>query len=720
MHSIENQATKKISLEEVEAKFDQLYALAKKLAAYESSGLKKACEIFQAKLKQCKGGVQNVSALSSIQRMMDSTVARVASWTQAEAREEAVTDAQIRTLVDSLSSMTGLLKVKPIKSALAQTQEIKAETQRGSAEEEAILVSSGSTDSIPSASSSREIGEAEVTLLKEQLTQLERALREEARAITSAKAELEKRANRAEAGRRRLNALQSKPAKLAEHAFQMESFIEESRDFLREEPIILDEESQSSLNASAGEALLAAKGDKDAFYAQKKIKDQQAEIARLQALAENQELKDCVDELTRKTQELETENTGLYEALSNNQGFAKGLLAENRQLKQELTELAEGKASDDEITAQLLQKQLQVVADNKRLIGNLEEENRRYLELEAESRAALSAKKEAEESKAWAIQSVDAKHVELQQEIHRREEAERDLGLKGAELQRVLEDLRGLTEDVVGLAELAEGLKKENAELYTESQYGYFRGKCDDLTRRQKELLERARAAEKESWQAGLDAGFQASHDQKAIHDLKAQIEILQAKIIELEQECHWLKGQGPHEENERLKAKLSHERATKFSDVLGRFDNAAAQAAQKLSQTVEAQKAEIATLQKENTELKAIGGAHVEESSKWAGRVKTVAMGAGLVLAGIATVAGLGLLGAAAVAYALPLLGIGLVVAVGGFVVSKLLESRERDKADLLEVKKVETGQPPRTVLTVKEALSGSQAEYPQNVITV
>ena len=56
------------NLAEIELKFDKLKELSSKLAAFESSGLKKELESFHVRLVQCREGGQTVTAAKAVNR----------------------------------------------------------------------------------------------------------------------------------------------------------------------------------------------------------------------------------------------------------------------------------------------------------------------------------------------------------------------------------------------------------------------------------------------------------------------------------------------------------------------------------------------------------------------------------------------------------------------------------------------------------------------------
>ncbi|HXL71990.1 MAG TPA: hypothetical protein VN963_00050, partial [bacterium] len=278
-----------------------------------------------------------------------------------------------------------------------------------------------------------------------------------------------------------------------------------------------------------------------------------------------------------KTDSLALENTVLYETNASNQQIAKGLNAEKKCLKQQLEEFTVANEADNQVSDQLLEQQLKIAGENRRLIANLEEENRRYLVLDAESKTALEAKQCAEESATFAIKNLDLVQTELNQSIQGRQAAESALALRSAQLQRNIEDLKYLNADILELADLAEKNQGERNEFYTESQYGYLRQKCDDLQHRRNALLERMHAAEKAAKQAGLEVGYRESAHQAEVMGLKKEIIDLKDQITGLQQDCTVLRKADFAAENAILREKLKKAHAAnKVSEVLKGLENSA------------------------------------------------------------------------------------------------------------------------------------------------
>lgn len=202
--------------------------------------------------------------------------------------------------------------------------------------------------------------------------------------------------------------------------------------------------------------------------------------------------------------------------------------------------------------------------------------------------------------------------------------------------------------------------------------------------------------------------GYHDSAQRGHIQKLEAEISQLKDKTLALQQEISVLKGSDVVLENNQLKAKLKAERDKKFTGVLENLDNAAVKGVIALEKKNQEQKARIEELEAQLAAQSESAPVVQVNESRLAKNIKRLAIGAGFVLAGIATVAALGFLGAVAVTYALPLLVIGLVVAAGGTAIAKLIQSKHEEgiALEVAERREAQPGLVQKTALAVKSTL--------------
>lgn len=430
------------ALETTQSKLSHLYTLAAQLAAFESSGLKTELESFQNKLTQCSESGQTVNATQSIERILSTAISQVESWVTTEKAEGIVSPAQIKSLIDNLSSASRWLKVKP--KSLSHAAEADQKYANDDIERNRTQSSSVVTQPEIYTTSSESFFELktevqtqdDLTTLKGQLGAIEVKLLQASQSFKETEASAIRNSNRIKNFRAHISKLKPGTDAMDNELSRLEEMMDEINPILEKMP----DSPQSSVDIDASASFRGA--------------------AFLQAMQSRAGLQGFYTSTqttphTREVNKLKTEITQLKTQ-------AKALQAENKKLLKEKAELVDDLA--DELTAgETLQKTLdQKLADHhthqKSLQEKLDHVKLQYTESESARKSAMATIKEYEVEYPEALAEAEEKV----------KTAEANLSQNKAELEQLQNTLSELKTKIAVLSE-------RNALLEHETLFGHFK-----------------------------------------------------------------------------------------------------------------------------------------------------------------------------------------------------------------------------------------------------